>query len=55
MVHTHIADWDSNLTVEVADIFSFLSSWFAGEGDFDQNGTNSVADIFTFLSAWFAA
>lgn len=49
-----IADWDGNGTVEVPDIFAFLSSWFAGNGDFDDNGFNEVPDIFAFLSAWFA-
>jgi len=50
------ADFDGNGVREVADIFAFLSAWFAdGPGaDFDGNGTREVPDIFAFLSAWFA-
>ncbi|MBX3405055.1 MAG: hypothetical protein KF699_16715, partial [Phycisphaeraceae bacterium] len=52
---THVADWNNDLVVNVTDIFSFLSAWFAGDGDFDgQNGTQ-VADIFAYLAAWFSA
>ncbi|MBX3405241.1 MAG: VCBS repeat-containing protein [Phycisphaeraceae bacterium] len=49
------ADFDGNGTREVADIFAFLSAWFAGE-DAAQNfgGTPGVPAIFAFLSAWFA-
>ncbi|MBY0263419.1 MAG: cytochrome c, partial [Phycisphaerales bacterium] len=41
--------------LNVADIFSFLSVWFASApgSDFDQSGTRDVADIFAFLSCWF--
>jgi len=49
-----LADWDGNHLVQVPDIFAFLSSWFAGNGDFDEDGLNAVPDIFAFLSAWFA-
>ncbi len=55
LIVTHIADWNNDLSVNVADIFHFLSSWFAGQGDFDGNGTNEVPDIFTYLASWFAA
>lgn len=49
------ADWDCSGSVEVPDIFSFLSDWFAGRGDFNTDGVNDVPDIFTFLAAWFGA
>ena len=49
------ADWDCSGTVDVPDIFAFLSDWFAGRGDFDVDGVNDVPDIFTFLSSWFGA
>jgi hypothetical protein len=49
------ADWDCSGTVEVPDIFAFLSSWFAGGGDFNTDGVNDVPDIFAFLSSWFGA
>jgi len=48
------ADWDENGSVQVPDIFAFLSSWFAGNADFDLNGQTEVPDIFAFLSAWFS-
>jgi hypothetical protein len=50
------ADFDNNGSAEVADIFAFLSSWFAqnSSADFDENGQVQVNDIFAFLSAWFA-
>jgi hypothetical protein len=46
-------DWEDDGDVDVPDIFAFLSSWFAGEGDFDLSGTNEVPDIFAFLACWF--
>jgi hypothetical protein len=50
------ADFDNNGSAEVADIFAFLSAWFAqnSSADFDGNGQVQVNDIFAFLSAWFA-
>ncbi len=48
------ADWDRNGAVEVADIFAFLASWFAGNADFDGDGVTEVPDIFAFLADWFA-
>ncbi|MBY0396477.1 MAG: proprotein convertase P-domain-containing protein, partial [Thermoleophilia bacterium] len=47
-------DYDASGTRTVADIFSFLSAWFAGLGDFNLDGATAVDDIFAFLSAWFA-
>lgn len=48
---------DSNLsgTITVADIFDFLSRWFASSqaADFNGDGTLAVSDIFSFLSGWF--
>ena len=39
----------------VADIFAFLSRWFAADprADFNLSGDVNVSDIFAFLSAWF--
>ena len=50
------ADFNNSGTRDVADIFAFLSAWFANApgSDFDNSGTRDVADIFAFLSAWFA-
>ncbi len=50
------ADFDGNGTVQVPDIFAFLSAWFAGNAaaDIDRNGQVQVPDIFAFLSRWFA-
>jgi hypothetical protein len=49
------ADFDNNSTVEVSDIFAFLSAWFAQNisADANENGSVAVDDIFAFLSAWF--
>ena len=50
------ADFDCSGTRDVADIFAFLSAWFAADprSDFNASGVRDVADIFAFLSAWFA-
>ena len=50
------ADFDANGTVEVPDIFAFLSAWFAQDvrANIDGNGVIDVPDIFAFLSLWFA-
>jgi hypothetical protein len=50
-----VADFDSNGSVEVSDIFAFISMWFAGSlnADINENGTLAVDDIFAFLSLWF--
>ncbi len=50
-------DIDLNGRREVADIFAFLSLWFAADprANFDQVGAApAVPDIFAFLSSWFA-
>lgn len=41
----------------VADIFVFLSDWFAGSlrADIDGAGAVTVEDLFAFLSQWFGA
>jgi hypothetical protein len=46
-------DWNQSGGLSVQDIFDFLSSWFAGNGDFDLNGTLAPQDIFEFLNCWF--
>jgi len=48
------ADHDASGTLDAADIFAFLSDWFAGDADFDLSGQTEVPDIFVYLSAWFA-
>lgn len=49
-------DFDASGTVDVPDIFAFLSGWFAQDVRADIDGVPGVAvpDIFTFLSIWFA-
>jgi hypothetical protein len=51
-----VADFDQNGSVQVPDIFAFLSAWFGGSStaDMDGNGQLQVPDIFAFLSLWFA-
>lgn len=50
------ADLDCSSTVDVPDIFTFLSLYFANDAaaDFDASGALDVADIFAYLSRWFA-
>ena len=49
------ADFNSDGTVNVGDIFAFLKAWFARDprADFNHVGGVSVQDIFDFLAAWF--
>lgn len=49
------ADFDRSGSVNTADIFSFLTVWFAQsvEADFDNSGTVAVPDILAFLNVWF--
>jgi hypothetical protein len=47
-------DWDGSGEIGVSDIFAFLASWFAGNGDFDGVNGTQVADIFAFLNCWFS-
>lgn len=49
------ADYNSDGTVSVQDLFSFLAGWFDLEpdADFDGNGVWGVQDIFSYLAAWF--
>jgi probable HAF family extracellular repeat protein len=53
---TSPADFNSNGTVSVQDIFDFLAAWFAGDlrADFNHSGAVTVQDLFDFLAAWFA-
>jgi hypothetical protein len=40
--------------VSVQDIFDFLASYFASDGDVNGDGSTGVQDIFDFLAAYFA-
>ncbi len=50
------ADFDGNGEREVADIFAYLSAWFADSPSADVDGTPGIGvpDIFAFLASWFA-
>ena len=50
------ADFDGSGSVDVPDIFAFLSAWFAQDIRADLDGAPGVGvpDIFAFLSLWFA-
>ncbi len=50
------ADFNLSGTLEVQDIFDYLTAWFAGDPATDFNGVNGleVQDIFDYLTAWFA-
>lgn len=47
-------DWNASGTMDVTDIFAFLSSWFAAQGDFNLDGRTTIDDIFAMLACWFA-
>jgi Type I phosphodiesterase / nucleotide pyrophosphatase len=48
-------DVNNDGLLAVADIFEFLSNWFASNNaDFDGDGATNVADIFRFLECFFA-
>jgi trimeric autotransporter adhesin len=48
-------DFDNSGTLSPADIFAFLTAYFARDAsaDFDRSGTFTPADIFGFLGAYF--
>ncbi len=51
-----VADIDNSGSVDVPDIFAYLSLWFASDSAADIDGIPGVGvpDIFAFLSLWFA-
>lgn len=53
---TCAADFNNDGVRTVADLFVFLSAWFARDprADIDGIGGTNVTDIFAFLSLWFA-
>lgn len=50
---TCACDWNNSGAISVQDIFDYLTSYFAGNGDFNQSGSTTVQDIFDFLSCYF--
>jgi hypothetical protein len=48
------SDWNADGEVTTADLFDFINSWFAGDGDANDDTVADTQDIFTFLNAWFA-
>jgi hypothetical protein len=50
------ADVDGSGSAHLADIFAFLTAWFAGDprADFDHARGVDILDIFAFVAAWFA-
>lgn len=50
------ADFDCSASLSAADIFAFLSAWFALNPSANFNGINGVEvqDIFAFINAWFS-
>lgn len=48
------ADWDRSGGLDVLDVTSFLTDWFAGRADYDRSGGTDLRDIFAFLRGWFA-
>jgi hypothetical protein len=49
-------DFNCSGSVEVSDIFAFLTAWFQSSpsADYNADGSVNVQDIFDFLSGWFA-
>jgi hypothetical protein len=49
------ADFNSDGSATVQDIFDFLSRWFAQDmgADFNRDGAVTVQDLFDFLNVWF--
>jgi hypothetical protein len=49
------ADFNSDGSATVGDIFDFLTRWFAQNpvADFNNDGTVTVQDLFDFLNVWF--
>jgi hypothetical protein len=49
------ADFNSDGSATVQDIFDFLSRWFVQEmgADFNRDSTVTVQDLFDFLNVWF--
>lgn len=52
------ADYNSNGSTSIADVFAYLGDYFAGrpwaKTGGDGTGTPSIADIHSYLTAWFA-
>lgn len=49
------ADFDGNGVLNIADIFGFITAYFAGSptADWDGNGTLEIADLFMFITTYF--
>lgn len=48
------ADWNRDHSLTPPDIFSYLNSYFAGDGDIDDDFATTPSDIFLFLNDYFA-
>lgn len=45
-------DWDRSGNLTLQDLFAFLNSWFAGQGDFNGTGGTTIGDIFDFVACY---
>jgi len=46
------SDWNADGAIAIDDLFEFLTSWFAADGDSNQDTLTTPADIFDFIDAW---
>lgn len=46
-------DWNISGTATLQDLFDYLNSYFAAQGDFSGDGATTLQDLFDFLECWF--
>jgi hypothetical protein len=46
------ADWDANGSLNSADLYAFLTDFFAGNADFNRDEETDSRDFFDFVTAF---
>lgn len=49
-----LSDWDSNGSIDLADLISFLEDWTVGATDLNEDDIVDLADLIAFLEPWTA-